>query len=260
MNHVPVRRGGALYPERQGVSVFPPGAATDEVHLWHVSLRRPHVELARLDALLSGDERVRADRFRFARDRDRFVAARGLLRAILAGYLDRDPADLRFAYGPHGKPTLPAPDAELRFNIAHAGEHALVAVGRGRELGIDLEAVRADLEFGELAATSLTASERDLLATVPPARRPECFASLWTRKEALAKAIGLGLALPFDRVDVAEVGAPGSWIGWESPFPGGRGWSLRSLDAGRGFAAALAVEGDGVEVRRQCWPEGAGDQ
>ena len=244
------------------VAVAPPGATTDEIHLWGASLRLPPPLRARRDASLSADERSRADRFRFARDRDRFVAARGLLRAILGGYLDRDPVDLRFAYGPNGKPSLADPPGDvLRFNLAHSGDHAVVAVGWGRGMGVDLEEIRADLDPTELGAVALTPGERALLAALPADRRPDVFAALWTRKEALAKASGRGLALPFSEVDVAVGGNPGQWACWEKLVVDGRVWSLRSLDAGGRFAAALAVEGDGagigVGVRwRERWPDG----
>jgi 4'-phosphopantetheinyl transferase len=208
--------------------------------------------------MLSPDERARADRFRSPRDRDRFVAARGLLRSILAGYLDRDPAALRFAYGPFGKPELAeGAGVLLRFNVAHAGDRALYAVAWGRQVGVDLEPVRADLEIAEVAELALTPDERDLIDSLPPERRPECFAALWTRKEALAKATGLGLGLPFDRLDAGGVGDPATRTVCDDLLPDGRRWSLRSLDVGPGFAAALAVEGDGVGVSWRTWPVAA---
>jgi len=225
--------------------------AAPEVHLWWAALRVPPERLARLEALLTGDERTRADRFRFARDRARFVAARGTLREILGRYLDREPAALRFAYGAHGKPALAETSTGLRFNLAHSGDAALFAVRWERDIGVDLEPARTDLDLGELAAIVLTPGERALLAAAPPDRRHELFAALWTRKEALAKATGLGLALPFDRVAAAPLGDLADWIEPDGPFLGDRRWSLRSLDVGPGFAAALAVEGDGVEVRDQ---------
>jgi 4'-phosphopantetheinyl transferase len=234
------------------------GGASDTVHLWGASLRVSPGTLASLDAVLSGDERQRADRFRFARDRDRFVAGRGLLRTILGGCLGLRPADLRFAYGSFGKPELAdAAGVSLRFNIAHAGDRALYAVAWGRQVGVDLEPVRADLEIAEVAELALTPDERDLIDSLPPERRPECFAALWTRKEALAKATGLGLGLPFDRLDAGGVGDPATRTVCDDLLPDGRRWSLRSLDVGPGFAAALAVEGDGVGVSWRTWPVAA---
>ena len=184
----------------------------DEVHLWRVSLRCSDSPLAFVQTLLSADERTRADRFRFARDRDRFVVARGMLREILGRYLDREPAALRFAYGAHGKPALAETSTGLRFNLAHSGDAALFAVRWERDIGVDLEPARTDLDLGELAAIVLTPGERALLAAAPSERRDELFAALWTRKEALAKAVGLGLALPFDRVAVAPLGDLVDWI------------------------------------------------
>ncbi|HYO29133.1 MAG TPA: 4'-phosphopantetheinyl transferase superfamily protein [Thermomicrobiales bacterium] len=126
---------------------------------------------------------------------------------------------------------------------------------------MDLEEVRADLDPAELAAVALTPGERALLAALPADRRPDVFAALWTRKEALAKAAGRGLALPFHEIDVAAGGDPERWAGWGQVVFDGRGWSLRSLNVGHRFAAALAVEGvgDGVGIGvrwRERWPDG----
>jgi 4'-phosphopantetheinyl transferase len=250
-----VRGGASRLPRWEGRVAILTGRGPSEVDLWTASLRQSEEVVAVFAAVLSEDERIRAGRFRFAPDRDRFVVARGLLRALLAAYVGRDPADLRFAHGRYGKPSLVDPAAtSLQFNVAHSRDRALFAVGRSREVGVDLEAIRPDLEIEELSRLSLTKREHDLLAKLPPDRRRERFVTLWTRKEALAKAIGLGLALPFDRVDSAESGTPGCHARWDGLVLDGRTWSIRSLDVEPGYAAALAIEGDGAGVCFQAWP------
>ena len=104
-----------------------------EAQVWAVSLDPDENRLQGLEAVLSSDERERAGRFAFSLHGKRFVAARGVLRTILARYAGADPADIRFSYGPHGKPFL-SPSAgrdELHFNVSHAGDRALVAVTGG---------------------------------------------------------------------------------------------------------------------------------
>lgn len=251
---------GRSAPPAAPAAPEPPGAAADvagigrtpapgEVVLCSLSLAPEPAALARFEASLGADELARADRFRAPKDRRRYVAARGALRAILAGCLGLEARALRFAYGPHGKPALVEPDADLGFNLAHAGDRALVAVARGRTTGVDLEAIPDARAVAALMDAALTDRERSSLRAAPPAERPHRIAGLWTRKEALAKAVGLGLALPFATIEASTADDPASWFGWERRFVAGREWSLRSLDVGPEFAAALAIDGEPAPIR-----------
>jgi 4'-phosphopantetheinyl transferase len=225
----------------------------DEVHVWRASLAAPSPALA---ATLSADERARADRFRFPDDRARFVAARGIVRTLLGRYLGRAPADLRFTYGGHGKPALAEPDAAsgLRFNLSHAEDVALVAVARGREVGVDIERVRPLPDLDAVAAVMFSLAERALLAAAPPDRRHDLFFKIWTHKEAYLKALGSGVSQPpaactilFD--DARATAADPTWPTTARP------WTLRALDAPPGFAAALAVAGTDWRLVCRQWPE-----
>jgi phosphopantetheinyl transferase len=122
-------------------------ATAGSVHVWRADLAA--VEDG-LEDLLCADERSRAARILPARKRVLWVRSRGLLRALLGRYLDRDPRELRFVLGPHGKPALlsegptrPDVGEDLRFNLSHSDDHALVAVSAGREVGVDIERIRA---------------------------------------------------------------------------------------------------------------------
>ena len=219
--------------------------ATDEVRVWRAPLDLPPALLARLLSSLSADERRRAARFYHPLDRDHFVAARGQLRLLLGELLGTTPEAVRFAYGPQGKPWLPDA-AALRFNLSHAGGAALFAFSRGRELGVDIEPLREDFATDEVADCAFSPRELATLRALPPADRLRGFYACWTRKEAFIKAIGLGLSAPLDGFDVTL--APGDppaieAVRW-APAEAAR-WSLRSLDGGAGYAAALAVEGHG---------------
>jgi hypothetical protein len=121
-----------------------PELADGMVHVWAAPLDPPADTIRRSEALLAPDERARADRFRFERDRRRFTVARGVLRTLLGRYLGTDPRGVAFRYESHGKPVLGEPFAErgIRFNVSHSGEMALYAFARGRELGVDVEEVR----------------------------------------------------------------------------------------------------------------------
>jgi 4'-phosphopantetheinyl transferase len=115
------------------------------------------------------------------------------LETVLARYTGDDADSLILEPTSHGKPVLPG--SRLRFNLAHSGEVALVAVARDRDVGVDVERVREDADRWALVDHALTARERRQLQRVPPADRAHAFLSMWTRKEALLKAAGVGLAI-----------------------------------------------------------------
>src|SRR5438874_6996463 len=108
----------------------------DEVHVWRATLAWPEATADALKQCLSADERERMERFRFERDRRRYLMGRGLLRSLLGRYLDRAPQDLRFETTAAGKPHLVSGQGQLQFNLAHSGEYVLIAIADGREGGI----------------------------------------------------------------------------------------------------------------------------
>jgi 4'-phosphopantetheinyl transferase len=244
----------AAWPEGPARVTLPAdGVHGQDVHVWGASLTPPSAAVDALETTLAEDERSRADRFHARRDRDHFVVARGVLRALLGRYLAMRPADLRFAYGPHGKPTLDAAATagDLRFNLAHSGGVALYAIARGRALGVDVERHRSHEEDG-LAERFFSSREIAALRALPPASRRAAFYTCWTRKEAYVKARGEGLGIPLDRFSVAfGPGESAALLHVEGdPQEAGR-WSLTNLDVDEGYAAALCVEGPAGAVT--CW-------
>ena len=191
--------------------------------------------VAVLAGSLSEEERRRAARFRFRGDRDAFLVARAARRDILARYLGQAPARLRFATTDLGKPFLVG-GGEVRFNSSRSGELALYAVARGREVGVDVERVRPDVDHDAIAARFFSATERDELEHFPEPLRRQRFFALWTGKEAMAKATSQGLA--------------GALAGAGCAAPG---WTLRSVDVGPGFCAAFAVNGPVETVSSWEW-------
>lgn len=213
----------------------PPLPEPDEAHLWLYPLAGPPDEIVRLAALLSGEEQVRAGRFRFERDRHRFVVARGRLREVLGAYLACSPARVTFGYGARGKPRLAgaAVGTGLAFSLSHTGDHALVGVTRGRQIGVDLEEIRPDVLGEAEASLLLSEPERHAIARLPPADRVRAFFTAWVQKEAYAKARGDGLALDLQAIDLTAC----------------EGWEVRALEIGGEFAAALATRGPVTELR-----------
>lgn len=218
-----------------------PGA--NDVDVWPFRLDVGPARLQELRRWLSADERQRADRFHFSRDRDRFVSGRGRVREILGRYLCVSPDTVRFAYGPQGKPRL-ADAAGLRFNVSHAEDEAVLAVARGREVGVDIERLRTDMDWEPIARRFFSPREAEALLALPPPARPPAFFAGWTRKEAFIKAVGGGLDIPLADFDVSlDPAGPARLLrtGWD-PEEAGR-WSLQAIQAPPGFAAAIAVQG-----------------
>ncbi len=223
----------------------PPQLAAEDVHVWRIVLECGDAALARLDASLADDERRRAERFHFEKDRRHFIAGRGALRTLLAGYLHQRPDQVRFAYTNYGKPLL-ADDTipPLRFNLSHAHGLGLLAVTLGREIGVDVERIRDDLDREPLAERFFSPREVADLKALPPELRREAFYQCWTRKEAYIKAVGKGLSLPLDRFDVSlRPGEPAALLATLDHPHEARRWSMRSSAPGEGFVGARVVQG-----------------
>ncbi|MBY0274553.1 4'-phosphopantetheinyl transferase superfamily protein [Candidatus Binatia bacterium] len=216
------------------------------MHLWHASLARCAAHEQALRALLSPDERARADRFHFARDRTRFVAGRGLLRRVLGQALDRSPDGFCFGEGPHGKPLLAAVDAvpPLAFNVSHAHELVVVAVATGRQVGVDIEWMRRPVDVDAIACRFFAPGERAAVLGASDADRRETFFACWTRKEAYLKARGHGLTYPLDRFEVTLGRAAAPAVAWccDEPHETSR-WSMRELRPAADYLGAIVVEG-----------------
>jgi len=174
-----------------------------DTHVFYAALDPPLSRLVRFAEILSADERARAGRYRFERDRNRFLAGRGTLREILGWLLHVEPACLVFACGDRGKPRLAAPVGGrlLYFNLAHSDALAVYAVSAQYEVGIDVERIRPIGEAEAIATRFFSARENAEWRSVPAERRTEAFFSLWTYKEALLKAAGVGLGGPFNQMD-----------------------------------------------------------
>lgn len=232
------------------VPLLPP-LEKDEVHSWRVVIDLPDSRIQALEKALTPDEVARADGFRFKANRDRFVAARGLLRVILARYLGTHPGEVRFRYGPYGKPAL---DGELgkdiRFNLSHANGLALYALARDRELGIDLEQVRPHSSDKIIAEQYFSDQENAMLRVSPLHGGPEAFFRYWTRKEAYLKAHGEGLSGFPRQPDFSLKGGDPLALGTtEEIDQRGAQWLLRDLDPGPGYVAAIAMEGPHSRLR-----------
>lgn len=244
----PLRWPAPPFPSEQ------PTLGENEVHLWSAVLEASVERLAAYQLLLSDDERERAARFRFDRDRDRYVVGRALLRILLGRYAGDDPASLRFDYGEQGKPTFRGA-ADVHFNVAHAGPVAVYGVTRLGPLGVDVERVEVMGDADAVAESHFSAEEQRTLRaipTIPDELRTRAFFECWTRKEAFIKALGGGLSIPLASfaVDFRPGAAPAlRWVLGDPDAPSR--WTLAAFAPADEHVGAMAVEAPDVRVR--CW-------
>ena len=225
------------------------------IHVWCVALDRPASAAGWPEHVLSVEERARADRFRFERDRRHFVRARASLRQLIGAYEAVDPGGITFTTGRYGKPALSGPlDGALDFNVSHSGGVALIALSRAGAVGVDVEAIRAVDDRDALARRVFAAGEIAALTRVAPARRDEAFFAAWTRKEAFIKAIGEGLSRPLDQFEVSLVpGEPARLLHVGGDRDEAARWTMTTLPDIPGFASALAVRSPSAEVSCYRW-------
>ena len=223
-----------------------------EIHTWVARLDRGAEEIASMRATLTDDETARAGRFKFERDRTRFVAARAVLRLLLAAYLGSAPESVRFEYNRWGKPSLARglSPVDLRFNLSHSHGLGVYGLTLERDLGIDLELLRADFATDEIAQRFFAPAEARALRSMPTELRTEAFFNCWTRKEAYVKARGEGLSIDLSSFEVSlRPGEPPRLMRGSDAA----GWSFASLRLDNDFVVAIAAHGAGLRIAPPRW-------
>jgi 4'-phosphopantetheinyl transferase len=232
----------------------------NEIHVWKVDLGEEVFSALRAYATLSAQERGRADKFKFDRDRIKYVRAHTALHHILASYLNVQPGAIEFSEGPQGKPDLILPPGKLplKFNLSHSGDAALVAVTLDRHVGIDIEYVQRELDCLEIADRFFAPAEIRKLRALDPETQTRAFFTCWTRKEAYIKAKGGGLSIPLQDFEVSLAPGEKAALLWHRTDPKEtRRWQFEEISVIDGYAATAAVEGRGCTVRSFRWPDDA---
>jgi 4'-phosphopantetheinyl transferase len=218
----------------------------DCLHVWAVPLQIDDAQQQLLKTQLAADERQRADQYVRDEPRRNFIGSRAALRSILGRYLAMAPGDVPIVYDANGKPRLAGAAAEtgLQFNLAHSGQVALVAVAYGCDVGVDVEQLRPIEHWQEIAARYFHAAETEAIAAAEPSERNAAFLRCWTRKEAILKALGVGLnhslasfAVPLADCANAQVELPAPA---SAAFVLQRHW-LQSVEPCPGYVAAVAT-------------------
>ncbi len=237
--------------------------ADRDVHLWVVRLEATEDNFARSLACLSPDETARAERFYFPRHRRAFVLGRAALRALTAGYLGIERAEVDFVYGPQGKPAL-APSLKndacsLRFNVSNSGDLAAYAFTSGCDIGVDVEQNRPLSDLENIAHRFFSPEETAELLEVSEEERTSAFFRCWTRKEAYIKAMGGGLSIPLESFQVTlRPGVAARMVSLGGSDAAACSWTLDNFDPAPGYAGAIAY----CDEPRPVWknPMGAVDE
>lgn len=229
-----------------------PVNAPDLIEVWFASTasgRPPSAD----QTLLSEDERRRAARFYFDKDRDLFVLGKRMTRTLLGRALGLPPAALAFTQGPRGKPELSGAGEGWVFNLAHSGTYVFVALGRERRLGVDVERERPDMDLVELGRRFFCPREIALLEAGPESETRRLFFKFWTLKEAYLKAEGSGLSISLTAMDAS--GVPDAFLAPPCPpvEDQPRGILVQRLEAPAGYAAAVAADAGTWRTEVRAW-------
>jgi 4'-phosphopantetheinyl transferase len=227
-----------------------------EIHIWLAPLVEDEDRTEEFVPLLDRREVERAARFSYRRLRSHFVQSHGIVRRILAGYAGVDPADVVFTRSRFGKPRLVAPAAasRLHFSLSHSGDFCILAVRLGQPLGVDIEQLNDQPQALGIARRHFTAAETRMLAGLRGDARRDGFFALWTRKEAVVKAMGASLAGNMGRIEFEPDGAGRPALAaLDGDRSRTRGWSILGLDVAPGYVAALATAHPFQELQQFTW-------
>ncbi len=227
----------------------------NEVHVWHADLDVDSQQETNFLRILAQEERRRASRYLLAKDRRYFVAARGILRCLLAHYLKTTPDEIVFSYGPAGKPAIEKPTTQLTFNLSHSHSAALYAISWKRALGIDLESLGIDFSVNAISDLIFSDYEQAILETYPKNDQMVAFLRGWTRKEAYVKASGKGLSFPLKQIEVPfEENIRDIQFHLKCDEHSQNWHWLYSLDSLPGYVSALVVDNGPVSLSLMKWP------
>jgi 4'-phosphopantetheinyl transferase len=229
-----------------------PVLASNEAHVWLAHLPSARTGLEQLRGTLSGDETSRAEKFRFTEHRERWQMTRGILRRLLAHYLEVPASEITFNYNAQGKPELKHPgSSSFHFNASHSGDYAVFAFTLVGEVGVDIERIRHEMpRLDEIASRYFAPGEQQQLFALPESERAEAFFTLWTRKEAFVKARGTGLFSGLDQFEVA-LDAPRVVTVPKESSPAD--WWMAALPGVPGYAGALVVHSRECSARFWKW-------
>lgn len=222
-----------------------------EIHLWRVPLEidtRTQISYWRI---LSQDEKDRADRFKFVKDKVKFIAGRGALRILLAKYLCLEPQDVEISYWKNGKPQCPT---NIEFNLSNSGDWAVIGITLNELLGVDIELSERTIEFEKIGRRFFSPMEYSELLNSKEETIHTCFYNCWTRKEAFIKALGDGLSFPLDQFAVTcKPGVKPELIETLWDHSERYQWSLWGFKIGHNYIGAIASRSKPKSIEYLNW-------
>ncbi|MEQ8187731.1 MAG: 4'-phosphopantetheinyl transferase superfamily protein [Candidatus Eremiobacterota bacterium] len=220
----------------------------NEVHIWLASLNIDRTFVETLKKILSEDEIKRAEKFYFQKDRNHFIACRGILRNILGFYLNINPGEIKFSYNPYGKPSLNETEKKLSFNLSNSHGMAIYGITCNRDIGIDIEHIPKDFSWEDIVKNFFSEKEIRSLYQIPTHLQKKAFFNGWTRKEAYIKAKGKGLSIALDSFDVSLTpGKPAELL--EVRGEEKSRWFLKEIILDPDYVSAIAVESHNLKFK-----------
>ena len=226
-----------------------------ELHLWLFNISQPPLTTEQLTDVLSAEEIQRAERFHFVEHNSQFIAAHGMMRLLLSVCGSGAAKDLTFSTSTNNKPHLGASEQAqpLSFNLSHSGCWGLLAVAAKGDIGVDIEEIRTLDRIERLAEDTFTPNEAAELAKLDRTRRLDGFFTCWTRKEALIKADGRGLAIPLDNFEVnVNPDTPAALINARDAATSIGKFGIWDLPTIHGYRAAVAAPLDSYYFKYYC--------
>ena len=220
----------------------------DTIHIYKSNLSPSIEEVKSWESILSEDEILRASKFHFMKDKNRYIKARGVTRTIIGSYLEMDPKDVYFKYSPFGKPSING--QHLHFNISHAQQYGLFAFSRTGDIGVDVELVKPEIDFDKLVSRFFSPSEAQVILGLDKNLKAEYFCKCWTRKESFIKAHGMGLSMPLDCFEVSILDKEKvllkslDWVG-ESH----KNWNTMSFEIDTNVIGAFTYKGEQLAAK-----------
>ena len=226
------------------------------VHIWYANLNIEESLELYFYNILSSDEKQKANRFRFPKDRTHYIAGRGILRELLGKILSKNPNIIQFMYSKYDKPFL-KDNSDLQFNISHSNGIGLFGFVKEYLIGVDIEYAKRPIEVEQIASRFFSKNEAKRLLDLPGNQQLEGFYNCWTRKEAIIKAIGQGLSFPLDQFEVSlKLNEEAKLLATYWDRNEVENWQMKSFSPIHDYKGALAVRGKINTIKYWKWSHG----
>lgn len=231
---------------------FPENMGIRDIHLWQIDTKQFVNKLPKYYVELSQDEKKRADKFYFVKDKINFILAHAFLRGLLGKYIGVETESIQFYFNRYGKPLVSTDEGEgVCFNLSHSGSMIFIALSPLYHIGVDVEQVKENKSFLSLSSSYFTKAEHSAICELPEKEQLPAFFRCWTRKEAYIKGQGKGLSLALDSFEVNVQNSKKELLlnTCHDPLALDR-WSLLDIKISDEYVAALAVENHSCQVHR----------